>query len=121
EHRPVLGDERSRYTGRDVAAEHGRFDRNRTAAAERIDERLAAFPERKVDEPRRQRLAQRRGADEITIAALVQAVAAGVEKKCRGVLEQRDLDRECRARLRKARRAVRVEKPLDDRLLHGAL
>ena len=77
---PVFAGERPVAAGRDIAADHGGFNRNGSGTAKRIDERSVAVPVAKQHKCGRRCFTQRSGARFLAIAAFVQSVAGCVQR-----------------------------------------
>ena len=85
--RPRLGDEGAVASRRHVAGDEGRFNRDRAAAAERVDQDAVAVPVAELDQGGGEGLLERSIGGHLAVAALVQALARGVDGKQRPVVE----------------------------------
>ena len=89
---PLLRVKAAQQTGRTALRDHGRLNRNRARAAERVEERVASAPARQLDHSRRQRLTERRRVAVGAVAALVQTGTRGIEVQLGYVVHDGELN-----------------------------
>ena len=119
--REALEGERAQEPGRHARRHQAGLDHERARAREGIEQGAARLPARERDDPRGQRLGQRRAALGPAPAALVQGVAGGVDRERGAVAEEVDVQAEVGGLALDARPAARAGQELVDHGVLGAL
>ena len=119
--RPRLGNKGAVPSRWHIAGDEGRLNRDRAAPAEGVDQNAIAVPVAELDQSSCEGLLERSLGRHLAIASLVQALARGVDREQRPIVEQRDFDRVLGAFLVEPNAVVLGLEPLDDGLLNGPL